>query len=112
MIKNRLVPAIALAFLLAMPVVSQANMAPPVGYRLGIVVEKTQDGPRIVSVDKSSEAARSGLQAGDIIIGVDGRYAKTFADADLKAFTDERHSWPMNLIIARGDQVITLRVPS
>ncbi|MFZ1988931.1 MAG: PDZ domain-containing protein [Alphaproteobacteria bacterium] len=110
MIKSNLL--VVLAVLLAMPFASRANMAPPLGYRLGIAVEKTQEGPRIVSVDKGSEAARSGLQIGDIILGVDGRYAKTFSDSDLKAFTDERHSWPMNLILARGDEVITLRVPS
>ena len=102
----------ALAVLFALPFASRANMAPPVGYRLGIAVEKTQAGPRILSIDKGSEAAHAGLQVGDIILGIDGRYAKTLSDSDLKAFSDERHSWPMNLIIARGDEVLTIRVPS
>jgi len=102
----------ALTFLLAIPSTSQANMAPPRGYRLGISVEKTQEGPRIVSINKDSEAARSGLEIGDVILGVDGRYAKTFSDSDLKAFAEDMHSWPMKLIIARGDEVVSLRVPT
>jgi predicted metalloprotease with PDZ domain len=112
MFKNNLTLTMALAFLLAMPLASQANMAPPLGYRLGITVEKTPEGPRIASINKDSEAARAGLRVGDIILAIDGRYAKTLSDSDLKAFSEERHSWPMNLIVARGDEVITLRVPS
>lgn len=103
---------LALAIILFLPAASQANMAPPIGYRLGITVEKMQEGPRVVSVGKGSAAERAGLQAGDVILGVEDRYAKTFSDSELKAFTDDMHSWPVKLILARGDQIVTLRVPS
>ena len=112
MSQNNLAFSIVLMLVLVMPLTSRANMAPPVGYRLGMTVEKTGQGPRIKAINKDSEAARSGLQVGDIILGVDGRYAKMFSDSDLKAFTDDLHSWPMKLTIARGDEVLSLRVPS
>ena len=111
MIKNKSALIVALAFVLFSTIASQANMAPPQGYRLGIAIEKTQEGPRIIAVNKGSEAERAGLQKGDLILGVEGRYAKTFSDSELKAFTDDMHSWPIQLIIARGDEVIALRVP-
>ena len=109
MIRSKL-PVIALILVLAMPLASQANMAPPIGYRTGIAVETIETGPRIVSIDKGSAAERAGLQIGDIILGIDGRYAKTLSDAELKAFTGEMHSWPTTLVIARGDQVVSLRI--
>lgn len=111
MIRSNLKFIIAFVLLLV-PAASQANMAPPIGYRMGIALEKTETGPRVASIDKGSAAERAGLQIGDVILGIEGRYAKTLSDSELKAFTDDRHSWPMTLLIARGDEVISLRIAS
>jgi predicted metalloprotease with PDZ domain len=110
--RNRLV-AIALlvvASALAWTAASHANMAPPLGYRLGIELTRTPEGPRIAKID-DGEGAQAGLKVGDLILGIEGHYAKAMSDEDLSAFAKERHNWPMELIIARGDDIVTLRVP-
>lgn len=110
MIKRNLKTIIAFVLVLMAPVASQANMAPPPGYWTGVSVEKIQTGLRVTSVKKGSAAERAGLRTGDVVLGIDGRYAKTFSDSDIKEFTSDWHSWPMDLIIARDDQVISLRI--
>lgn len=93
---------------------ARANMAPPLQeFRLGFTVEKTSDGPRITSIEKNSVAEKAGLRKGDLILAIDRRYAKTLSSADLKAFTDDVHVWPVKLIVVRnGEEVLDIHLES
>jgi predicted metalloprotease with PDZ domain len=105
--------AIALAVGLAVGL-AHANMAPPLEeFRLGLSVEKTRYGARIIDVEGNSVAEKAGLKKGDLILAVDRRYAKKLSAADLKALTDDAHVWPVSLIIVRnGEEILDFRLQS
>ena len=99
------------AALLAPPI-AQANMAPPRDFVVGLTLEKTTDGPRIKTIEKGGAAEEAGLRVGDLILGIDQRYAKLMSDADLKAFAEDPHPWPFEIIIVRDGGIMTMRVSS
>jgi predicted metalloprotease with PDZ domain len=94
--------------------VAQANMAPPLQeFHLGLAVEKTKEGPRIIKIEKDSVAEKAGLKNGDVILAVDRRYAKKLSDADLKSFANDVHVWPVELIVVRdGEDILDFRLQS
>jgi predicted metalloprotease with PDZ domain len=88
----------------------RANMAPPMDFIVGLTLEKTADGPRIATIAKGGVADKAGLKVGDLILGIDEHYAKTMSDEDLRAFTDDSHPWPFEVIVARGNDIVTVRL--
>ncbi len=109
MTRLALVTALLAAILFGSSV--HANMAPPVeAFHLGLKLESIRTGARVLQVEKGLAADKMGVRAGDIILAIDRRYARSFSKADLKAFQDEEHVWPLELIVVRdGRDVIELR---
>ncbi|WP_170026538.1 PDZ domain-containing protein [Actinomadura oligospora] len=57
-------------------------------------------GPRVMSVEKGSKTARSGLRVNDIIMKIDGRPCKTKAEMDA-ALSDKRAGNPVSVVVNR-----------
>lgn len=69
-------------------VLTKPKELPPAGL-LGVFMEDTDDGVRIVHLTEHSGAADAGLDEGDIILAVDGHPVSTFTDIKL-ALMDHR----------------------
>lgn len=111
MIQRKPIAIMALICALAVSIsLAQANMAPPRDFVLGLTIEKSAEGPRIKSVEKGGVANEAGVKPGDLILGIDQRYAKTMPEEDLRAFAEDAHSWPIDVILARGDEIVTVRL--
>ena len=89
---------------------ARANLAPPIEFVVGLTLEKTPEGPRVATIAKGGVADKSGLKVGDLILGIDERYAKTMSDEDLRAFVEDTHPWPLDVIVARGEGILTVRL--
>lgn len=84
---------------------SLANMAPPVReFRVGMTLDKTDEGLRVASVEKKGVAANASVRVGDVVLAIEGRYWKAFSNSELKSFVNEPHTWPLSLILLRGDR--------
>jgi membrane-associated protease RseP (regulator of RpoE activity) len=91
---------------------ARADVASPPGprFKLGITLDFGDDGPKIKAVTPGLAGAESGLQVGDVILGIDGRYAKVMAKGALQAFARGTHDWPVDLLIARGPNILTVHI--
>jgi C-terminal processing protease CtpA/Prc len=82
---------------------ARANMAPPQHeFRLGLGLERTDEGFRVSSLEKGGTAERAGLLIGDVVLAIDGRYAKAYSAADVKSLLEDMHNWPVSFIIVRN----------
>lgn len=89
----------------------QANMAPPEPFALEIGVVVDKDGLRITAVPKGSRAESGGLKVGDIILGIDGRYVKSFTPNEQKNAVAGLHTWQAELIIVRNRRdIMTVKI--
>ena len=89
-----------------------ANVAPPLNeYHLGIALERTRQGVVVLKVEPGRAAEKAGLKTGDLILAIDRRYSRSFSRDDLKAFAEDTHAWPVQLILVRhGTEVMDLRI--
>ena len=86
---------------------AMANMAPPVHeFHAGLTVACTRDGLKISTLEKDGAAQRAGVQIGDLVLAVDGRWFRAMSAADIKAFAEDIHGWPIHLILVRGRQSV------
>ncbi len=91
---------------------AHANIAPPrIEYRMGVELKSTAVGPKIVKLAKNQAAEEAGLKVGDVILAIDGRYAKTMKPAELKDFAIGSHNWRKDIILVRNNKdVMTITV--
>jgi C-terminal processing protease CtpA/Prc len=88
-----------------------ANMAPPEPFALEIGVAADKDGLRITAVPQGSRAENGGLKVGDIILGIDGRYVKSFTPSEQKNAVAGLHTWHAELIIVRNHRdIMTVKI--
>lgn len=64
-------------------VLTEPRKLPPTGL-LGLFLEDSDEGVRIVGIGENSGAADAGLQKGDVILAVDGQPTPTFSDIKLQ----------------------------
>ena len=103
---NSLTLLVAVIALMLSAPSARANMAPPEPFALEIAVAADRDGLRITSVQKGSRAENAGLKVGDIIVGIDGRYVKSFTASERQNAIVGRHTWQVELIIVRNHRDI------
>jgi C-terminal processing protease CtpA/Prc len=91
---------------------ANANIAlPRVEYSMGLTLQSTTAGPKVASVDPKSAGAKHGIKKGDLILAIDGRYAKTLPRESLKDFATGKHDWRTDVILVRNNKdVITVTV--
>ena len=108
---RRWVVVFGLALMLAASTAS-ANMAPPLNeYRLGVKLDRTRQGVLVLTLEPGGAAEKAGLKTGDLILAIDRRYSRSFSRDDLKAFAEDTHVWPVQLILVRhGTEVMDLQI--
>jgi hypothetical protein len=81
---------------------ASANMAPPVhDFRAGLALARNAEGLRVTSLEKNGTAEKVGVHVGDILLSIDGHWFKAMPAADVKAFVEAVHGWPIELILVR-----------
>ena len=85
-----------------------ANMAPPVDFKLGVTGAPSAEGPRLASVQKGSPAERGGLRAGDLVLGMNGRYTKAMTAGEIDAYFNGPHWQHAELIVVHDGKTIEL----
>lgn len=91
---------------------ANANIAlPRVEYSMGLTLQSTSAGPKVSNLDPKGAAAKHGIKKDDVILSIDGRYAKTLPKEKLKDFATGKHDWRTDVILVRGNKdVITVTV--
>src|SRR5262245_55821363 len=79
------------------------------GRRVGFIPDESDRGLLVLSVNPDEPAARGGLQAGDLILAVNGRAITHRLDYEVAAQRFERGR-PVSLRVLRGGRILDLQV--
>lgn len=74
---------------------------------VGIVINPTDDGVEVVSVYNDSPAMRGGLQAGDLILTVNGTDLKTIEKEKMADGLLGPENTPVSITLKRGEAILT-----
>lgn len=99
------------AILLAGPVANlvSAVLFLALAFVIGVQVPAWQDQkPEIAWIDPSSPAAQAGLQAGDLVVEVDGRPVSTWRELELSTWTSPGRSLTMRFLRNGEEQSVAL----
>ncbi len=77
---------------------------------IGIIIEKCNDGFKIINVIEASPAYKAGLQIDDIITEIDLDDVKDFSINDVTKIIDENENDTINLTIKRKDELLSFDV--
>jgi carboxyl-terminal processing protease len=77
---------------------------------IGVQVDSSEEGIKIVSVFEKTPAEEAGLKAGDIIIEADGRSLKGLATEEATTYIRGKAGTKVNLKIKRGQTVLSFDV--
>ena len=77
---------------------------------IGIIIEKCNDGFKIINVIEASPAYKAGLQTDDIITEIDLDDVKDFSINDVTKIIDENENDTINLTIKRKDELLSFDV--
>ena len=77
---------------------------------IGIIIEKCNDGFKIINVIEASPAYKAGLQTDDIITEIDLDDVKDFSINDVTKLIDEKENDTINLTIKRKDELLSFDV--
>ena len=75
---------------------------------IGVTLQQTEDGVRIVSVTPDSSAEQAGLLAGDLIIAIDGQDAAGMANTDVAALLRGEAGTSVAITVRRQDEELTV----
>jgi uncharacterized iron-regulated protein len=78
--------------------------------RLGVRIQPDEGGLRVTEVSPGSPAERAGVQAGDLLVDLDGRPLKDMVDVQV-ALTLAHPGDSGNLVVRRGADRVKLTVP-
>ncbi len=87
-----------------------AKAEPATGSWLGMTVDETGEGLKIVDVAEGSVARRGGVRPGDLLLAVDRREIRTLAELD-QLRKELRPGRTVVLLVKRGDTALYLALP-
>ena len=103
----------AAAIVAAPAVRADVALERPAPFRLGMQLERTPAGARVVAVAPNGAAKLMGLRRGDLILAVNALYVGSFtADRLRNLGSGEQYTQLTLLVVRNNTQVIELRAPS
>nr|WP_246167929.1 ChaN family lipoprotein [Thermosulfurimonas marina] len=84
-------------------------VSPPFSARLGVWLEETAQGLKVVRVEKGTVAEKYGLKAGDYLLAADGEKLSTVSDLRL-ILTFKEQGDELTLLLRRGPQQKEIKV--
>jgi len=75
--------------------------------KLGVYVEETKDGLKVVEVSDNSVAKKAGIKKGDLILEFNGKKVKDLVDLKVELFFSQQEN---TILVKRGDKKIKLEV--
>ena len=90
------------------PTLAEVGLEAELPEKLGITLFRPLVAPRLGSVAESGPAAAVGLQAGDLVLAIDGRDVRAWSDVVMAV--REAPGRPLQLEVRRGDAVLEFTV--
>ncbi|MBQ9148141.1 MAG: S41 family peptidase [Oscillospiraceae bacterium] len=77
---------------------------------IGVTITPAENGFEILKVEESGPAAEAGIQAGDIIVAIEGQSAAGMTSNEAGTLVKGEENTPVELTLRRGEEELTLSV--